>query len=743
MPDPVKTYLDGQDIEPDAELESLDWTGDAQDPALAPGMDSGDAQDPATDAQDQAEDPFGGAGAPIQDSPEPVPQTRPKPNKPTRKAAAKIRRGGHTQPKPSTRISERQGGDYAEQAAFPLPPTRHFKDENNRADCKGNGFFQFWSRVAEGGFQRRIMVYVYRIWPVMREGYRQAGKLTEPITMDDLVRLYGVGDYNLKFNDAGNRYATICQCTIKNIGDRNMTEHPPMLDTAGLEMEDPLNGSYMRFLKARGEFKTEGSGDDMANTDIVREVVSSNRRLTDKLIERSERSEQERRSDERPIDIDSAASMRGMDIVQQAAIRSQEMINSTVERVQTMSQAQGDPMGMIDKTFTLVRSVLPQPGQGADSQVVEVMKLMMERDKGYYDRLFQMQQGQIQSLENLLKAQPQNQPQTPERPKTLMEQISEIGMVKDKLRDIMGLDGEDKETKGGGWTDHIPAILQGVALLGTVLVSASHNLAVARTGQGTPVHPPLPENVLTQEQQLAAQAGESAGLSGQTGMGGRGQDQGPPAQPLANQFAQAQAEAAKAAILKQEGGLQTMAQFHGFFKMIQVPLLRSFQEGDNGAEFASKLIELADNGFFGNDTGGQQIYGMVTQYGIALVGMTIKTYPPIWNVVSLTPGKWDQFLSEFFKAPEIWEKEDREDEAEALREREEASRQAQAQARPQSRAVQTATQTVPVAVVDGLQEAPGSLGAPAGVQTTGQGPTASPGQAQPSGGQPQGKRPRR
>ena len=716
MPEPTITGHD-------SELESPDRT-------LAPGM-----------VEQVEEDPFGGAGDSEPDTDvgmttqemgelmgsimQPAPAPPPKRmGKPVRKPAMSrnagvVRRGTTPTYKPGSKPTamSRVNREHREETDFPYPPTRHFKDENNKADCKGNGFFKFWEKMVAEGFGRRIMVYVYRIWPVMREGHRQAGKLVDPIQMDDLVRLYGVGDFNLKLNDAGNGYASVCQCTIKNVGERDMSTNPPILDPLGLETEDPLNKSYLVFLRSRGELKTEGSEDDMANAEIVREMASSNRMLTNKLLERSERPPEIRQ------DTDSNAAMRGMEIVQNAAMRSQEMIDRTVQRTQELSQTQGDPMGMIDRTFTLVKSLLPQPGQGADSGVVEVMKLMMERDKGYYDRFFQMQAEQIRKLEESVQSK-QIQTQAAERPKTLLEQLSEMGAVKDKLRDIMGIDGEEKEAKAG-WTDHIPAILQGVALLGTVIVSASHNLAVARTGQGTAIQPPLPENVLTQEQQLAAQAGHTAGLSGQIRAD---QDQPPPAQPLTNQFAQAQAEAARAQILKQEGGLQTMTQFHGFFKLIQVPLLRSFQEGDSGAEFASKLIELGDNGFFGADTSGQQIYEMVTQYGIMLVGMAIKTYPPIWGVVSLTPGKWDQFLGEFFKAPEIWDREDREEEDRGLRDREEAVRTAQAQVRP--------------GVQQAIQEDPGASG---GVQTPGQAPTAapSPAQAQDRGSQTtQGKRPR-
>jgi len=141
-------------------------------------------------------------------------------------------------------------------------------------------------------------------------------------------------------------------------------------------------------------------------------------------------------------------------------------------------------------------------------------------------------------------------------------------------------------------------------------------------------------------------------------------------------------------------------------------LLRSFQEGESGSDFAAKLVELGDNGLFGRDTTGQQIYDMVTQYGLMMVSTVIKTYNPIWRVVSMTPGKWDTFLSQFFNAPAIWEREDRDEENAAVKAREDAARAAQTQVRRPTR----------------------HPGGPQPVQTQGPAPQNGPGEAGGSGG---------
>jgi hypothetical protein len=102
-----------------------------------------------------------------------------------------------------------------------------------------------------------------------------------------------------------------------------------------------------------------------------------------------------------------------------------------------------------------------------------------------------------------------------------------------------------------------------------------------------------------------------------------------------------------------------MAQYHQFLKMIEVPLLRAFQAGESGEELAENLINLGDNGYFGPGLQGLQVYRMVTENGKMMISTLIKTYPPIWDVVKLTPNRWDEFLDRFFRAEAIWEDQDK------------------------------------------------------------------------------------
>ena len=113
-----------------------------------------------------------------------------------------------------------------------------------------------------------------------------------------------------------------------------------------------------------------------------------------------------------------------------------------------------------------------------------------------------------------------------------------------------------------------------------------------------------------------------------------------------------------------------LTQYHQFLGQIKIPLLKSFQEGESGDEFAEKLMLLGDNGHFGEEVIGRQVYDMVTSNGKSTIMSLIKTYPPIWSVVKTTPDKWETFMADFFNAEtllkEKWEEEERIDEKPAV-----------------------------------------------------------------------------
>jgi hypothetical protein len=193
-------------------------------------------------------------------------------------------------------------------------------------------------------------------------------------------------------------------------------------------------------------------------------------------------------------------------------------------------------------------------------------------------------------------------------------------------------------------------ILQVVSTGGAIFANIMHNAAVARGGPGTPIPPPAPQGILTPEQMAAAQAGYTAGGGPVAGVYPTPTSAAPPGPPV-----------------QHPPGGDSLSDFVVFFQRIERPLLSSWNDGEPGHEFAAKLIELGDEGFFDSPGSthvpGRSVYDMVHSYGQSIVGLALKTYPPIWDIVKLNQPRWETFLSEFFHAEEIWEKEETAEEA--------------------------------------------------------------------------------
>jgi hypothetical protein len=512
---------------------------------------------------------------------------------------------------------------------LPKPITRHFRDDTTDARIKPAKFFDYWRSLMEKPeYHDRVVVYLYRIWPVMKQGHRQADKLYEYVSQDDLLRMYGAGDYHLKLNDSDMGLSNVTTCTIRNLGGRDLSQHRPVLDLDHLEVTDPLNQSYITWCRSQGiqvpgdeGFRSRKENeDDMANVEAVKELASTVNRMTDRMLtvaeEKAKRAETEK-SRSAAGDADIAA--RSLEVIKAATEGAAQIMNKGVEQALKIQPTAQNPTAVLKETMQVIREMIPEKPQ---SDMERLLALMMERDKQYVDRVFQIQEERIRAMETMLArsaAQPQTEPASQnQQPKSLMQSLEELSGVKEKLRDLLGID--DQPAPKSSWTDYIPQIVQGLSILGTVIAGAMYNMAVAKTGQGQPVPP------------ASVPAGAvPPGGAAQPGAAPEGQPQQPAPQ-----------------------GDTTMTQFHQFLGMIRRPLLQSFSDGESGADFAARLIELTDAGMFGEQAQGRIVYDSVLQYGEQVVGTLIKTFPPIWDVVSKAPERWSQFLHEFFTADQIW-----------------------------------------------------------------------------------------
>ncbi len=549
---------------------------------------------------------------------------------------------------------------------FPRPPIFHFKDDNPGVGRQPGEFFRYCKKVADDpDFADRIMLYIYRIWPVMKEDSRQIEKSVAIPDYEDIVHRYGSGDYHLKLNDSVAR-RTIAMCTAKGFRDES---RPPILDVDGLDMMDPLNQTYIKNARSRGvkfpgDRESEQEENDMANVQAVETLTGALQNTVDKVVDMAQRqANQANQQAGRPSQsIDQSAVEKGLDIVAQAATMGNQMIQTAINQASAAQGRATDPMAILDKAVEIATAFGTRDGgasnAGGHTEVLEIMKMQQAQQQQFHDTLFRFQQDRINQLEHEMRehSTANNTALSANPPKTLIEQMNEMKAAKDTMRDVLGLGDDNGGGGGSSWTEHLPLIIQGLGVLGSVIATGLHNLAVIKSGQGVPMQPPGPDAILTPEQQAEMRAhgipvGQGGGMP--SGMPGP-QSSGQPGPQSGNMGASAGVGAM--------GGQQDMlTQYHQFLSMIEMPLLKSFQEGESGSDFAEKLLLLGDNGLFGRQLTGQQVYAMVRENGQPAIMSLIRTYNPIWDVVRLTPQRWEQFMSDFFNAEAIWDAEERED----------------------------------------------------------------------------------
>ena len=389
----------------------------------------------------------------------------------------------------------------------------------------------------------------------------------------------------------------------------------------------------------------------MAEVRVMQQMGNTVDKLTDRLITMSEKKVDDRPP--APANVDHEAMSRGLGIVAEAAAMGNTMLQNAINKVTDQTSKQMDPMEMLSKTMAMTKDIMEtansRPAQAisgdqqANNVIADMMRSQLEMQRGFHDKLFEIQQSQITELKAKLESNSHNTQlaNMDHTPKTIVQQIEEMKAVKESMREVLGI-GDESDSKPPWIQENLPLIIQGLSVLGAVIANGLHNFAVIKTGQGVPIQPPGPDAVLTEAQKEE--------------MRERGIPVAGPPQP---QYA-GQQEQSRPTM----EGSDMLSQYHQFLGMIKIPLLKSFQEGESGDEFAEKLMLLGDNGHFGEGMAGRQVYDMVTSNGKATIMSLIKTYPPIWGIVKTTPDKWEKFMTDFFDAERLlkekWEEEERE-----------------------------------------------------------------------------------
>lgn len=520
-------------------------------------------------------------------------------------------------------------------------------------------FFKYWHDT-DKAYPDRLQAYVYRRWPVCdREGvglkkYLEVLVVGDQIKSEDILpetvestflHRYGSGDYKIMLRDGGrNELCCTCMLIIRD------PDYPPIVEPLrSLDMADPSNRKFIEDLRRRGVrlpgdetggTTNEEGEDEMAKVAVATEVLANtvkdmadkNMEMAAQAVEQARRAaEVQRERGEEPEEKQPPSAdvlSTGLQIVSQAASMGSKIIETAVSKVGEIQREvvppQPDPVKMIEGFVTLTNSIVSAREGGGDKLTDRLLEKLDESEKRAQEAL-QKQNDLLQSL--LLRGNPSAVAGVPPPPGAgvdlgaapvsgaagqvgavagggLLSQIREMTAVKRELQDLLGISEEEgaanpaRGTASGGFLERYgPVLLQFAMMLGTGI----YNLIASRAGA-----PPMatPDIASAGQQELPP----------------------PPTAPVAAQQ------------VSQPPKDPTLAAIHQYLAQLTEPLLTALNTGESGADFAENMCRFM----------GQNAYDYLVEMGPDKLIQILSTYPPIWSKVQAIPGRFQQFLSEFF-----------------------------------------------------------------------------------------------
>ncbi len=504
-------------------------------------------------------------------------------------------------------------------------------------------FFKYWKKIAaDPELRDRAVCYVYRTFPVTNVNTpgdvidEQSAKKPKYLDVTsqtlesaaDVWARWGAGDYKFYLNDSDFQGRFKTQMTCYFTGSREWDLYPPLIDLKTVVMDDPKNGSYIRYLQGKGLMPkpgNEGEDDDMAG-EALREMAGTVKDLTDKVIDMAHRPTPVMAA---PQPIPEPRTAAGDAATIEAVTRSLsnanevgvKMISKAIDTVNSVQAKAGDPVETVAKLVTTIKELFPkQDTSGVERLLAESQRRsealearLTQFADAQKDREIADLQKQLEAIRNQQQAQP---------PKDTLTQAREFAQLQREMREIFGgpqpaAAAEDDDEKPGRepWYVRQLPLLAG---LGTFIINGAasiyHNMAVARTGQGNPVAPPPPPpEVLPPGVQQAA-----AGLVG-----------APPPQVAAPQQSMTPQQ-------------QQEQQIQMFVRIIETPLKRHLDDGLTGHDFAGWLV----------DSYGDTSYQQVRAAGADNILGAISRYSPsLFAEMQRIPERSQQFIAEFLQGP--------------------------------------------------------------------------------------------
>lgn len=405
-------------------------------------------------------------------------------------------------------------------------------------DLEPQDFFNYWASIPEDVRMANIVVYAYRVLPILdvlqpktaaeieeiRRKHKampqtNIGKLVDPIDPKRwvlyCVETWGAGDYHFKLNNvdpAVNR--TICMTNTRGEQKefRDWDNYPPVVNLAEVVLTEDKNKAYIRWAHLKGiRFPGEPGIEDQPQQEKEEEMatIQSVEKLTDAVIRMSERPPQQQQ--ELRQDPNAVANLRGAELVADAGRIAIQTMADTMKQAQDASAKAQDPNVYFQNITAAAKMMMPPPAPPPASsgpgfmEAFALFKQLSDSQATQSTAMFTAIQQQntlmMQQLNSRLEAT--EKALSDERARAVnggtlpgaiggskgpVDDLLKLleGAVKFKDR-LEGFAGASSAPAGPVWLE--PALEIG----GKVIDAAQnmmHNYAIAKAGQGTPLPPP-------------------------------------------------------------------------------------------------------------------------------------------------------------------------------------------------------------------------------------------------------------
>lgn len=508
----------------------------------------------------------------------------------------------------------------------------------------------YWNELCKSQVSSFAKLYLSRWWPVLlpvattddfgnqKESFPNDliitptdGELGERL----ILQLAGVGEYRFRLNDTRRpwKQQTVMFSELNVIEQSLWNLHPPILDYKRLDLDAKRNQVYIKFARSHGYLPREGEieqeKDDMANAEVVTQLLQANKSLTDQVLKGP--------APPAPVPIPVKVETNGNG--DGGAVKA--MADVAIAIMSREQPAPADPIQMVQSMVGMLKEITPKP----DTSATDLAKVVVEAKQKADDRAYELQKEQLTQMRAELKeARTAINPTQVLPPRTRKEMLEDAVAEQTLLRTLAGGRAprtEEEPEKPGfidKWGEVLPALAQPVSaflqgLFQTIQFGfhsyqvASYNNALGKNG-GAPMQPMSMNNPQSQP----PQAGQPMA------------PQGPAPTPQQSE---------------QEQVFSTI--MSGVIKMSPY-LVKHLDKGKSGAEFAEFIIENGEEERTTYDRIralpealskiGIQVPGKDEEQFLNACRFVFEKYPPLWQKVGNHPTV-KQFLTEFYSYDQI------------------------------------------------------------------------------------------